>query len=59
MNQRHSLGAMLLYVPGFVVGGERDEGLWWATATAVLVVVRHRGNIQRLLSGGERSVEGL
>jgi glycerol-3-phosphate acyltransferase PlsY len=54
-----SLGAMVLYVPGFAIGGERDEGLWWAAATAVLVVVRHRGNIERLLSGGERSVEGL
>ncbi len=54
-----SLGAMLLYVPGFAVGGVRGDGLWWAGATAVLVVFRHRGNIQRLIAGKERSMEGL
>ncbi len=54
-----SLGAMLLYVPGFALTGVREAGLWWTGATAVLVVFRHRGNIQRLLAGKERSVEGL
>jgi glycerol-3-phosphate acyltransferase PlsY len=52
-----SLGAMLLFVPGFVVAGERDAALWWLAATAVLVVLRHRENIRRLISGEERSVE--
>lgn len=54
-----SLGAMLLYVPGFAVAGKRDAELWWVAATAVVVVVRHRGNIQRLVSREERTVEGL
>jgi glycerol-3-phosphate acyltransferase PlsY len=54
-----SLGAMVLYVPGFVITGTGGDELWWVAATAVLVVVRHRGNIQRLLAGKERSVEGL
>ena len=54
-----SLGVMLLYVPGFAVAGVRGAGLWWVAAAAVLVVFRHRGNIQRLLAGKERSVEGL
>lgn len=53
-----SMGAMLLYVPGFAVAGERDSGLWWAVATAGLVIVRHRANIQAMISGGERSVKG-
>jgi glycerol-3-phosphate acyltransferase PlsY len=54
-----SIGAMLVYVPGFAVAGERDAGLWWVAATATLVTVRHRANIQRMISGGERTVEGL
>ena len=54
-----SLAAMLLYVPGFAVAGERDAGLWWVAATAALVVIRHRGNVQRLVSGGESRVEGI
>ena len=52
-----SLGAMLLFVPGFVVAGERGVALWWLAATAVLVVLRHRENIRRLVTGEERSVE--
>lgn len=54
-----SLAVMVLYVPGFVVAGTKGRDLWWVAATAVLVVIRHRGNIQRLLAGKERSVEGL
>ncbi len=54
-----SLGAMLLFVPGFAVGGVRGDRLWWVAATAVLVVFRHRGNIQRLVSRAERKVEGM
>lgn len=52
-----SLAAMLVYVPAFAVAGDRDEALWWVAAIAILVVVRHGGNIGRLFSGAERSVE--
>jgi glycerol-3-phosphate acyltransferase PlsY len=54
-----SIAAMLLFVPGFAIAGERGAELWWVAATAVLVVVRHRGNIQRLVSGAERKVEEM
>ena len=54
-----SLAAMLLYVPGFGVAGERDAALWWVAATSVLVVIKHRGNVQRLVSGSERKVDGM
>ncbi len=54
-----SLAAMLLYVPGFAVAGERDAALWWVAATSVLVVIKHRGNVQRLVSGSERKVDGM
>ena len=54
-----SLAAAMLYVPGFALAGVRAASLWWAGATAVLVAVRHRANIDRLLSGREHTVEGV
>ncbi len=54
-----SLGVMALYIPGFAVFGETGAGLWWVAATVVLVIFRHRGNIRRLFTGRERTVEGL
>jgi len=51
-----SLGAMVLYVPGFALSGYRGWSLAWAAAIAVLVVARHAPNIRRLASGSERSV---
>jgi glycerol-3-phosphate acyltransferase PlsY len=54
-----SLVAMVLYVPGLAVAGARGADLWWAGAIVLLVVFRHRGNVARLVSGEERSVEGL
>jgi len=53
-----SLGAMMVYVPGFAFSGFRDWSLAWAAAIAILVVVRHAPNIRRLVSGSERSVTG-
>ncbi len=53
-----SLGAMALYVPGFVLSGYRGWSLVWAAAIAVLVVVRHAPNIRRLAAGSERPVAG-
>ena len=52
-----SLGAMVLYVPGYALLGRRGWELVAATLTAALVIVRHAPNIRRLVSGGERTVE--
>jgi glycerol-3-phosphate acyltransferase PlsY len=52
-----SLGAMILYVPGYAVFGRRGWELVAAALTAALVVVRHAPNIRRLIRGGERTVE--
>ena len=54
-----SLSVMTAYVPGFAIVGERDARLWWVAGTAVLVVMRHRANIVRLISGKEHSVEEM
>lgn len=51
-----SLAAMVAFVPGFAVGGTRGWSLVWVTATAALVIVRHSGNIRRILDRSERSV---
>ena len=51
-----SLVVIVLYVPGFAVAGHRGASLWWATATATLMLLRHIGNIRRLVSGAEHSV---
>jgi glycerol-3-phosphate acyltransferase PlsY len=53
-----SLGAMVLYVPGFALAGYRGWPLVWAAAIAVLVVMRHTPNIRRLAAGSEQSVTG-
>jgi len=52
-----SLGAMVLYVPGYALFGWKGWPLVAAAATAGLVVARHSGNIRRLVSGSEQSVE--
>jgi glycerol-3-phosphate acyltransferase PlsY len=52
-----SLAAMVLYVPGYLLFGSRGIGLAWAGATALLVIARHAGNIQRIFAGSERSVD--
>ena len=52
-----SLGAMLVYVPGYAVFGWRGWPLLAAALTAALVVARHAPNIRRLLSGREQTVE--
>lgn len=51
-----SLLAMVLYVPGFVITGHDLVQLLWASAIAVVVIVRHAPNIRSLLAGEERSV---
>ncbi len=54
-----SLGAMLLYVPGYALFGRRGWELVAAGLTAALVIVRHAPNIRRLISGGEQTVETI
>lgn len=49
-----SIGAMVLYVPGFAIGGHRGASLLWAVATATLVIARHQSNIRRIFGGSER-----
>lgn len=52
-----SLGAMLLYVPGYALFGRRGWELVAAGLTAGLVIIRHAPNIRRLIGGGEQTVE--
>ena len=52
-----SLIAMAAYVPLMALGGHRGIRLVLAGATALLVIVRHSGNISRLLSRSERTVD--
>lgn len=54
-----SLAAMVLYVPGYAVFGTRGVALVWAGATALLVVLRHSGNIRRIFLGAERRVTNV
>lgn len=50
-----SLAAIVALVPGLVLFGAPGAAYAWAAAIALLVVVRHRQNIQSLLSGQERT----
>jgi len=52
-----SLVVVVGYIPALVAFGHRGWSLVWAAAMAGLVAVRHYGNIKRLLSGEEHTVE--
>ena len=52
-----SIVAMLLVVPGLALAGRTTEQLLWATVIAVFVIARHAGNISRIASGSERSIQ--
>lgn len=52
-----SLVVVAGYIPALVAFGHRGWSLVWAAAMAGLVTVRHYGNIKRLLSGVEHTVE--
>lgn len=52
-----SIVAMLLVVPGLALAGRTTEQLMWATVIAVFVIARHAGNISRIASGSERSIQ--
>lgn len=51
-----SLVVALALVPGAIGFGHRGWSLVWAGAASLLVVVRHRENIRRLLSGAESRI---
>lgn len=51
-----SLGAMALYVPIYLVSGHTAPQILWATATAALVIWRHKDNIGRIIRRNENRV---
>ena len=51
-----SLTTMVLLVPGLAIAGRSTEELLWAGALAVFVIVRHSGNIERILRRSESTV---
>jgi glycerol-3-phosphate acyltransferase PlsY len=58
--RKASIASLLLaiaLVPSLALGGVRGWSLVWAGAAALLIIYRHRGNIARLLSGSEHSIE--
>ncbi len=52
-----SLVAMALYVPIFAISGFRGLPLLLSAAIAAVVILRHSGNIGRLVGGGERKID--
>lgn len=61
LSRRASVASLLVvaaYVPSLAAFGHRDWSLVWAGAAALLIAVRHYGNVRRLLSGAEPTVEG-
>jgi glycerol-3-phosphate acyltransferase PlsY len=52
-----SLLVAFALVPALVAFGERGWPLLLAGAACLLIVVRHSGNIRRLLTGSERNIE--
>lgn len=51
-----SLVSLALAIPGALLVGVRGDALIWLGAMLVLVVIRHRPNIQRMLTGSEERV---
>ncbi len=51
-----SLLVVVLAVPAAYLAGLRGWALGWVGVTAALILYRHRGNISRLIRGGERKV---
>jgi glycerol-3-phosphate acyltransferase PlsY len=53
-----SLAAVVVLLAGVVVVGAPATELAVAAAMAAIVLIRHRGNIQRLARGAERPIQG-
>lgn len=51
-----SLIGLLLTIPGVLFSGVRGVSLLWFGAMLVLIIWRHRPNIQRMISGSEEKV---
>lgn len=51
-----SLVTMVILVPALAVAGRPTQQLAWAGAIALFVIVRHSGNIERILSRSESTV---
>lgn len=52
-----SIAAMLIVVPGLALAGRTTTELVWASVIALFVVARHAGNVRRIASGSERTVQ--
>lgn len=52
-----SIIVMVLAVPLLALAGRRGSDLAWSTAIVVFVLIRHSGNVQRLMQGSERKVQ--
>lgn len=60
LTKRASVASLIVvsaFVPSLVAFGHRDWALVWAAATTLLVMARHHGNIRRLLTGVEHTME--
>lgn len=51
-----SLLGLVLTIPGVLLSGVRGDSLVWFAAMLVLIIWRHRPNIQRMLAGSEEKV---
>ena len=51
-----SLLGLVLTIPGVLLSGVRGDSLIWFGAMLVLIIWRHRPNIERMLSGSEQKV---
>jgi glycerol-3-phosphate acyltransferase PlsY len=51
-----SLLGLVLTIPGVLLSGVRGDSLIWFAAMLVLIIWRHRPNIQRMLAGSEEKV---
>jgi glycerol-3-phosphate acyltransferase PlsY len=51
-----SIIVMVLAVPLLALAGRRGSDLVWSTAIVVFVLIRHSGNVMRLMQGSERKV---
>jgi glycerol-3-phosphate acyltransferase PlsY len=52
-----SIIVMLLAVPLLAITGRRGSDLAWSGAIVVFILIRHSGNIERLMHGSERKVQ--